>query len=100
MTAKILQDYEAIFATDDFIPLKCQLYSELLVKSAEICFKSRSSVPKRKTKHPPSVHQAWKIWTSHTISGKKRGGLEMGHHLSATNKPDQTSRKSEDMLKT
>ena len=36
MTAKILQDYEAIFDTDDFIPLKCQLYSELLVKSAEI----------------------------------------------------------------
>ena len=40
-----LQKYENIFNSPEYIPLKCQLYSDLLVKSAELCFTSNNTQP-------------------------------------------------------
>ena len=48
---KALSEYEAWFPTPDFIPLKCQLFSELLVKTAEICFDIRPSTTSRRPNH-------------------------------------------------
>ena len=66
---KALSEYDALFAPLDCIPLKCKLYSELLVKAAEICFDTLPNKPARKDKHSPHLHQAWqhlqrcyKIW--------------------------------------
>ena len=58
LTSKILSEYESYFSTPEFIPLKCQLYSELLVKAAEISLDTRPSKPAKKAKHPPQLHQA------------------------------------------
>ena len=66
---KVLSEYETLFPSPDCIPLKCQLYSELLVKTAEICFDTLPNRPARRDKHSPQLHQAWqhlqkcyKIW--------------------------------------
>ena len=57
----LLQECEAFFPTPEFIPLKCQLYSDLLVRTAEICLDCKpDQTTKRKVKPSPQVHQAWK----------------------------------------
>lgn len=37
-TSDMLRKAETIFDSPEFIPLKCELYSNLMVKSAELCF--------------------------------------------------------------
>ena len=76
VAAQILQEYESFLPTPEFIPLKCQLYSELLVKSAEICLDSKPVRKGCKSRPSPQVNQAWKhlqkcikLWKK---SGKKR----------------------------
>ena len=69
LAGKTLTEYESFFPTPEFIPLKCQLYSDLLVKSAEVCLDTKPDKADKKRKHSPQVHQAWqhlrktfKIW--------------------------------------
>ena len=69
LAAKALSEYESFFHTPEFIPLKCELYSELLVKSSEVCLETKPSIIPKKKKHSPRIHQAWqhlqrtfKIW--------------------------------------
>ena len=51
---KALLDYETFFEGPEFIPLKCQLYSELLVRAAELSshIQNEKSVS-HKNIHPP-----------------------------------------------
>ena len=76
VAAKILAEYEEFFKTPEFIPLKCQLYSNLLVKAAEVCLEMKKNTPEKKPRYPPRLHQAWmhlrrcfKIWK---ITGKRK----------------------------
>ena len=69
IAAKALSYFEAFFPTKEFIPLKCELYSSLLVRSAEICLDRKPVPTKRQQRNSPRVHQAWqhlqkmfKIW--------------------------------------
>ena len=57
---KALTEYEQYFPTSEFLPLKCQLYSELLVKAAELSLEIKPVVPARKTNPTPQLHHAWK----------------------------------------
>ena len=71
--AKILSDFEAFLPTPEFIPLKCQLYSDLLVKAAELSLASKPSKPEKKAGTHPQVHQAWqRLQKSHRV-WKKEG---------------------------
>ena len=36
VAAEVLSEFESFFQNPEFIPLKCQLYPDLLVKTAEI----------------------------------------------------------------
>ena len=58
--AKFLLHYEVMFPLPEHIPLKCELYSNILVKAAELCLKIKSE-KKRLGSNKPShtLHQAW-----------------------------------------
>ena len=69
--AKALSEYEEIFPHSEHIPLKCELYSRILVKSAELCMATKpvNENTNGKIKSSKSLHQAWmslrksfKIW--------------------------------------
>ena len=70
LTEKFLSECDLYFPNPDFLPLKCQLYSDLLVKAAEITLDLKPCVSTaKKSQIPPRVHQAWqhlhkmyKIW--------------------------------------
>ena len=74
--AGVLLKYEALFPTSEFIPLKCQLYSELLVKSAEICLDSKPAPTSRKFKSSPKVQQAWQHLQKSIRTWKKEGKVK------------------------
>ena len=58
--AKALSECEAYFSSAEYIPLKCQLYSELLVKCADLTMGTRSLPTSSKSpRYPPRLHQAW-----------------------------------------
>ena len=75
LAAKFLTECDSLFPTSDFIPLKTQLYSELLVRAAELSLGTKPSISVlKKHQYPRQVHQAWqhlqkmyKIWKN---SGK------------------------------
>ena len=76
LAGKLLSECESYFPSPEFIPLKCQLYSDLLVKAAEVSVDISTTSPAKRAKYPPILHQAWqhlskmyKIWK---ISGKPR----------------------------
>ena len=65
-----------MFDSREFTPLKCQLFSELLVKAASVCFKEKLQGPFKKQLPHPKINSAWKklqrsykIWKS---AGKSR----------------------------
>ena len=68
--ATALAEYEQIFNLPEHIPLKCELYSSILVRSAELCLESKPIPKCRRTCKPSkSVHKAWlqlrkahKVW--------------------------------------
>ena len=70
MAAQFLTECDSYFPSSDFIPLKCQLYSDLLVKAAELSLGTKmSKAAAKKPQVPRQVHQAWqhlhkmyKIW--------------------------------------
>ena len=70
---QILSEYEQLFREPDFIPLKCQLYSELLVKAGEICLETKSPRIDKKVQHCPQVHHAWKHLQKYFKIWKKEG---------------------------
>ena len=56
LTAKVLSEYEAYFPTPEFVPLKCQLYSDLLVKAADISLDTTPPHrPTKKSKPSPTA---------------------------------------------
>ena len=57
--ARVLTEFESFFQAPEYIPLKCQLYSDLLVKSAELFVETRSHKSRSKHQHSPQIHQAW-----------------------------------------
>ena len=64
-----LTEYESFFDAPEFIPLKCQLYSEILVRAAEMYLGVKSRCLNKKSKVSPQIHLAWahlqrcfKIW--------------------------------------
>ena len=57
--AEVLTHYESFCPAPEFIPLKCQLYSDLLVQCAENSLETKSHQPAKKGKPPPQLQQAW-----------------------------------------
>ena len=57
--ASVLTEFESFFPTSEYIPLKCQLYSDLLVRSAKLFLETKSPQQPSQQKHPPQLHQAW-----------------------------------------
>ena len=78
--AKVLTEYENIFPLPEHIPLKCELYSSLIVKSAEITMGTRPSTKKSKNnlknKPSPTLHKLWqklkKLFEKWKFKGKCR----------------------------
>ena len=74
--ATALSEYEKMFDLLEHIPLKCELFSSILVKSAELCMeiKPARKVRKKRRKHSPNLHRAWqklrKAFTTWRNSGK------------------------------
>ena len=76
MAGKLLSECDSYFPTPDFIPLKCQLYSDLLVRASEISLDTRPNSKVKKHQYRQKIHQAWqhlqkvyKIWKK---AGKPR----------------------------
>ena len=57
--AKVLLEYQSLFPTPEFIPLKCQLYSDLLVKASELCLDIKPNKPKKNLHPSHELQQAW-----------------------------------------
>ena len=56
-----LSYFETFFPSAEFIPVKCRMYSELLVKAAELSTtKLKPRQLHRKNTHSSKVHHAWK----------------------------------------
>ena len=76
-TLKVLAEYESQFPLPEHIPLKCELFSSILVKSAQLCLQSKP-VQKSIKKNRPSkyVHQAWlqlrKAFKKWKMNGKNK----------------------------
>ena len=75
--ATALAEYEEIFSLPEHIPLKCELYSSILVRSAELCLVSKPA-PKPGTRKKPSmsVHKAWLHLRKSYKEWKKRGKIK------------------------
>ena len=76
MAGKLLSECDSYFPTPEFIPLKCQLYSDLLVRASEISLDTRPNSKVKKHQYRQKIHQAWqhlqkvyKIWKK---AGKPR----------------------------
>ena len=59
LAGQVLADFEAFFPTPEFTPLKCQLYSDLLVKSAELTMDTKPVQSASKIRPSPQIHHAW-----------------------------------------
>ena len=83
--AKVLSEFEEFLPAPELIPLKCKLYSELLVKAAEICFETKQPKATKKARHPQQLHHAWKhlekCFNTWKREGKPRGSLHQSHKL-------------------
>ena len=96
--AKVLTEYENIFPLPEHIPLKCELYSSLIVKSAEITMGTRPSTKESKNnlknKPSPTLHKLWqklkKSFEKWKFKGKCRD--PMTHSSIAIGKPEASSR--------
>ena len=78
-----LAKYSSMFPLPEQIPLKCELYSNLLVKAAEMYMDSKPvKKPCRFTmKVPHTVHQAWlKLKCAFKIWKKEGKGKDMARH--------------------
>ena len=65
--ANVLTEFESFFPAPEYIPLKCQLYSDLLVRCAEIFLEIKPPQSPKKYKHPPQLQQAWQhLWKCFT----------------------------------
>ena len=70
----ILTLYDDIFSLPEHIPLKCELFSTLLVKAADLCMESRcDKTRKKKAKPSHQLHSAWQQLEK-TFSAWKRAG--------------------------
>ena len=75
--ATALAEYEEIFSLPEHIPLKCELYSSILVRSAELCLASKPAPkPGRRKKPSMSVHKAWLHLRKSYKEWKKRGKIK------------------------
>ena len=61
LAAMALTKYEKLFSLPEHIPLKCDLFSRLLVKAAEMSMDVKSDKKRLKfrSKPSPALHQAW-----------------------------------------
>ena len=59
LAGQLLLKCEEYFPDPEFIPLKCQLYSDLLVRASEISLETKHHSSVKKHKFPPKLHQAW-----------------------------------------
>ena len=73
--ARALVEYERLFSMPEHIPLRCELYSRLLVKSAELSMDTKSVKRQSglKQKPPHVLHQAWLKLRKHFNIWKKEG---------------------------
>ena len=55
-----LTNFEQYFPTPEFLPLKCQLYSDLLVRAGELSLKIKPVRSAKKACPTPQLHHAWK----------------------------------------
>ena len=103
--AKVPSESEAFFHSPEFIPLKCQLYSDLLVKTAEICLPTSPCQPARKSKPSPQLHLAWqhlrKSFKSWKREGKPKDPVNPSHlKYKKARASFQKTRRYQDNLKT
>ena len=85
LSASALAEYEEEFKDPEYTPLKCELFSRILVRSAELCLDSIPALKLRKDKkHPAAVHQAWiklrKSYRTWKTRGKKKD-LNCVHYM-------------------
>ena len=61
IAAMALTEYDTMFPLPEHIPLKCELFSNLLVRSAEISMPTKlaGKKAKKKNKTSPLLHRAW-----------------------------------------
>ena len=70
--AKVLSEYDAMFPLLEHLPLKCELFSSLLVKCAEICMETKPAkkIAMQKRKQAwLKLRKSFKAWK---ISGKSK----------------------------
>ena len=60
ISSQMLTEAEALFPDPEFIPLKCELYSNLLVRAAELSCATSHKRPEKRCLVPPQVNRAWK----------------------------------------
>ena len=79
--AKALLQYEKMFPLPEHIPLKCELYSSILVRAAELCCKAKSEKRNVVKKNKPShaLHQAWLKLQKHFKKWKMGGKIKTKH---------------------
>ena len=105
LAEKALLDCERYFPTSEFLPLKCQLYSDLLVKAAELSLDTKPSQVKAKPRPAPQVHHAWKHFRKYFNIWKKEGkprdpNLTCYRHYKESRAIFQQVRRHQDNLKT
>ena len=73
-----LATYSDMFHLPEHIPLKCELYSNLLVKAAELHMdlKPEKQHSRKMLKSPPIIHQAWVKLRSAYNTWKKEGKVK------------------------
>ena len=75
-TDMVLSEYDYRFPLLEHIPLKCELFSRLLVRAAELTLESKpaKTSARKRTKPSPTLHKAWlkmrKAFGSWKASGK------------------------------
>ena len=73
LAGQVLADFEEFFPTPEFIPLKCQLYSDLLVRSADLTMDTRPLPTPNKFRSSPRIHNAWAHLRKYFYIWKKAG---------------------------
>ena len=78
ITAEVLSVYENMFPLPQHIPLKCELFSNLLVKCAELCLvtKYTDKNPKKSKKSSFILHQAWQVLQKRFRKWKEGGKVK------------------------
>ena len=99
IAAKALSDCESYFPSAEFIPLKCQLYSDLFVKSAELTQDSKLPAKTFKNVKPSGRKpQAWQYLRKTLSTWKNIGGKsKQASYFSNTNMLGAISSASGDM---